>query len=133
MLSTAKTAVIGLPKSGNNWLSYLLADSLGLATVHPWRPEDRDKGGVTIFLQGLRNRLAKSNVSVVTIKPGFVDTPMTADVPKNPLFAKPETVGRRIYDVMRRPKDTVYVPWIWRPIMNAIKAIPEWAFKSLSL
>src|SRR5262249_19542704 len=41
------------------------------------------KGGINVFLQGLRNRLYESGVSVVTIKPGFVDTPMTAAIKKN--------------------------------------------------
>src|SRR6185436_8252259 len=47
------------------------------------------KGAVSIFLQGLRNRLHRRGVRVITIKPGFVDTPMTADFPKNPLWADP--------------------------------------------
>ena len=91
------------------------------------------KGAVAIFLQGLRNRLSKSNVSVITIKPGFVDTPMTAHLKKNALFADPVTVGNQIYEVIRQPKDVVYIPWVWRPIMTAIQTIPERAFKTLSL
>src|SRR5947207_6531591 len=54
------------------------------------------KGGVSVFLQGLRNRLAKSGVAVVTIKPGFVDTPMTAHLPKNFLFVQPATIASGI-------------------------------------
>ena len=52
------------------------------------------KGALTIFLQGLRNRLQASNVCVLTIKPGFVDTPMTADFKKGALWAKPETIAK---------------------------------------
>jgi short-subunit dehydrogenase len=91
------------------------------------------KGGVTIFLQGLRNRLAKSNVKVITIKPGFVDTPMTAAVKKGPLFAKPATVGRGVYEAMKQGKDVVYLPFFWRPIMLIVKSIPEGIFKRLSM
>ena len=91
------------------------------------------KGAVSIYLQGLRNRLSPTGVSVVTIKPGFVDTPMTAGVKKNPLFADAETVGRRIYHAMKDPKDVVYVPWFWSPIMTMIRGIPERVFKTLSL
>lgn len=91
------------------------------------------KGAVSLFLQGLRNRLAKSGVAVVTIKPGFVDTPMTAQLPKNALFARPETVGRQIYHAMTRPRDVVYCPWFWRPIMSLLCHIPEGLFKRLSL
>ncbi|WP_447968960.1 SDR family oxidoreductase [Nitrospira sp. M1] len=91
------------------------------------------KGAVTIFLQGLRNRLAKSNISVVTIKPGFVDTPMTADVKKNGLFAKPETVGKHIHQAMKNPSNEVYTPWFWQPIMLLLRSIPECMFKQLKL
>lgn len=54
------------------------------------------KGAVSLFAQGLRNRLSKSGVAVVTIKPGFVDTPITAGLKKNPLYASAELVGKRV-------------------------------------
>ena len=54
------------------------------------------KGMVSLFLQGLRNRLSKRGVQVLTIKPGFVDTPMTAAFPKGALWAKPEAIARGI-------------------------------------
>lgn len=91
------------------------------------------KGAVTIFLQGLRNRLAKSNVVVLTIKPGFVDTPMTAGIKKGPLFAQPGAIGQGIYKAMQQGKDVVYLPGFWRLIMFVVKALPEGAFKRLSL
>ncbi len=91
------------------------------------------KGAVSIFLQGLRNRLASSGVRVVTIKPGFVDTPMTAAIPKNALFAKPGDVGAAIYKAMQSGKEVVYTPGFWWPIMVVIKSIPESIFKKLSL
>ena len=43
------------------------------------------KGGLNIYLQGLRNRLHPKGVSVTTVKPGTVDTPMTAHLPKGVL------------------------------------------------
>jgi len=91
------------------------------------------KAGLTAFASGLRNRLQKSGVSVVTIKPGFVDTPMTAHVKKGPLFARPDTVARAIVRAIDRRKDVVYVPGFWRPIMWLIRSIPERIFKRLSL
>jgi len=91
------------------------------------------KGGVTIFLQGLRNRLAKSGVTVVTIKPGFVDTPMTTHIQKNALFASPVIVGQRIFRAIQHKEDVLYVPWWWSPIMRIIRLIPERMFKKLSL
>ncbi len=91
------------------------------------------KGAVTIFLQGLRNRLYKSGVNVLTIKPGFVDTPMTSSFEKGIMWAKPESVALDISNAIARNKNTRYTPWIWSPIMRIIRAIPESIFKRLSL
>lgn len=92
------------------------------------------KGMVTLFLQGLRNRLAKASVDVVTIKPGFVDTPMTAELDKGgPLWAKPEQIATGIIKAMQKGKGEVYLPWFWWGIMLIIKHIPEAIFKRMSL
>src|SRR5947209_12279228 len=91
------------------------------------------KGAVSIFLQGLRNRLYKSNVAVVTVKPGFVDTPMTASLKKGLLFVSAQTVGQGIYQAMKGRKDVVYIPWFWRPIIFIVRSIPEPIFKKLSM
>lgn len=91
------------------------------------------KAGLSTFLQGLRNRLAASRVTVSTIKPGFVDTPMTAHLKKSPLFASPEQVGRRLVRASDRGEAIVYTPWYWRIIMGIIIHIPECIFKRLSL
>lgn len=92
------------------------------------------KGFVTIFAQGLRNRLYSKGVRVVTVKPGFVDTPMTAHIQKKGLlWAKPEQVARGIVSAVDRGKDEVYLPWFWRPIMWVIRHLPECIFKRLRL
>ena len=91
------------------------------------------KGMVTRFLQGLRNRLAKKGVQVLTIKPGFVDTPMTAAFPKGALWAQPADVARGILAAVDRGRDEVYLPGFWRLIMLVIRHIPEAIFKKLSL
>ena len=91
------------------------------------------KGGVERFLQGLRNRLHQSGITVVTIKPGLVATPMTAAMKKNPLFASAERVGRGIHRAIERRRDVAYIPWFWRPLMAVIRSIPERIFKRLHL
>jgi NADP-dependent 3-hydroxy acid dehydrogenase YdfG len=91
------------------------------------------KGALTVFAAGLRQRLSKSGVNVVTIKPGFVDTPMTRDFKKGLLFVGPDVVGRAIYDAILKGKGIVYLPWFWRWIMLIIKSIPEMIFKKISL
>jgi len=91
------------------------------------------KSAVSTFAQGLRNRLASSGVKVVTIKPGFVDTPMTAKVPKGVLWATPASVAKRIHRAMVKGEDVVYTPWFWRWIMAVIKSLPEPIFKRTRL
>lgn len=91
------------------------------------------KGGLDRFLEGLRNRLFHAGVAVVTLKPGFVDTPMTAGRPQGPLFASARRAGRAVYRSMERRRDIAYIPWFWRPIMAAIRALPETVFKRLRL
>lgn len=91
------------------------------------------KGALSIFLQGLRNRLSKSGVAVVTVKPGLIDTPMTAAVKKGLLAASAKGVGEGIYRAMKSRKEVVYLPWFWRPIMLIVRTIPEPVFKRLSM
>lgn len=92
------------------------------------------KGMLTIFLQGLRNRLYKKGVSVVTIKPGLTKTAMTEHLERSGiLWASPEIVAKGIIRAMRKGKNEVYLPGRWRIIMAIIKSIPETIFKRLSL
>lgn len=91
------------------------------------------KGAVSLFLQGMRNRLQAAGVKILTIKPGFVDTPMTAEFEKGLLWAQPQTVADKIVTALRKEKDIVYVPGFWRLVMWVIKSIPETLFKRLSL
>jgi len=91
------------------------------------------KGALSIFLQGLRNRLAKSKVHVLTIKPGFVDTPMTKDFKKGLLWVGPEVISKGIYTAIKKKREVTYLPFFWRYIMIIIKSIPEKIFKYLSL
>lgn len=91
------------------------------------------KAMVTAFASGLRQRLYKSDVAVITIKPGFVDTPMTRSFEKGLLWAKPSGVAEKIVHAIDRKKDEVYVPAFWWAIMRVIKAIPSKLFKKTNL
>ena len=91
------------------------------------------KGGLALFLQGLRNRLAPSGIHVLTVKPGFVDTPMTEGLDGLFLVAKPESVADDIVRAYNKKKDVLYTPFFWRWIMLIIRSIPERIFKKLSL
>ncbi len=91
------------------------------------------KGAVSLFMQGLRNRLHPRGVHVLTIKPGFVDTPMTAAFPKGILWARPQKVAQGICEAIEKKKDVVYLPWFWSPVMRLIRGLPEAIFKRLRL
>lgn len=92
------------------------------------------KGALILFLQGLRNRLQPKGIRVITLLPGFVDSPMTADIEKGPLFVSAEKAGACIHKALTCGKcDIVYVPFFWRTIMWIIRSIPETIFKRLKL
>lgn len=91
------------------------------------------KAMITAFTSGLRQRLYKSNVSVVTIKPGFVDTPMTSEIKKGLLWVKPASVATKIVKAIDTKKDEVYVPSYWRAIIFLIRVIPSSIYKRLGI
>jgi decaprenylphospho-beta-D-erythro-pentofuranosid-2-ulose 2-reductase len=91
------------------------------------------KAGLSAFLAGLRNRIDREGVTVLTIKPGPTRTAMTAAMPKNEKFADPNAVAKSIAAAVVAKKDTLYVPFIWAPIMFVIRHIPERIFKKLDL
>ena len=93
------------------------------------------KGGLTIFLQGLRQRLFPAHVAVVTVKAGLARTPLTARVSEGRmrwLSVGPDVVARGIYRAIKARKDEVYVPWFWGCLMVGVRAIPQALFKRMS-
>ncbi len=92
------------------------------------------KAGFTQFLSGLRNRLSKEEIHIITVKPGFVRTTMTANM-KLPglLTANPEDAAKDILKAIQKKKNIIYTKWFWRYIMLVIQHIPEPIFKKLSL
>jgi short-subunit dehydrogenase len=92
------------------------------------------KAGFTAYLSGLRNRMFREGVHVVSVQPGFVYTRMTESIKLPPLLtAKPEQVADTVYAAIQNKKNTVYVKWFWRWIMLIIKCIPEFMFKKMKL
>jgi decaprenylphospho-beta-D-erythro-pentofuranosid-2-ulose 2-reductase len=91
------------------------------------------KAGLNAFLDGVRNRLDREGVQVLTVRPGFVATPMTAHLPQGPLFVTPDVVAQDILHAVEHRRDVLYTPWFWRWIMALIRVIPEWKFKKMDL
>ena len=91
------------------------------------------KAGLAVFLGGLRGRLAASGVRVLTVKPGFVDTPMTFGRAGMFAVARPERVGEAIVRALEHGREVVYLPGFWRAIMGAVRIVPEKVFKRLKI
>jgi short-subunit dehydrogenase len=96
-------------------------------------PYGAAKAGFAAFLSGLRNRLAGKGIHVMTVKPGFVDTPMTWGKEGMFLVASPERVAADILCAWKARRDVLYTPWFWRWILLIIRLVPERIFKRLSL
>lgn len=91
------------------------------------------KAAVTAFLSGLRQRLNADDINVLTIKPGFVDTPMTQAFKKGALWVKPDQIARGIAGAVDKRRGVAYLPWFWWGIMQVIKNIPEFVFRRIKL
>lgn len=91
------------------------------------------KAAVSTYASGLRQRFGRSKVNVLTIKPGFVDTPMTRDFRKGPLWASPEQVATGIARAIDRRRSVAYLPWFWWPLMRVITHLPESVFRRIRL
>ncbi len=90
------------------------------------------KGGLGLYLQGVRSRLYGAGVTVTTLKLGPVDTPMTATHTKNAVFAQPKPVAEGILRAMDARKAEVYVPGYWALIMFVVRNTPEALFQKLA-
>jgi short-subunit dehydrogenase len=92
------------------------------------------KAGFDRFLEGLAHKYDGSPVRVVRVKPGFVDTPMTAGIEKGgPLWVKPDQVAADIERAVEKGRRIVYTPWFWWPIMMIIRHLPWFVFRRLKI
>ena len=91
------------------------------------------KAMINTFTSGLRQRLYKSNVKVLTIKPGFVDTPMTAHLNKNFLWSKPQNIAKKIVKAIGSKNDEIYLSNFWSIVMFIIKIIPNFIYNKFKI
>ncbi|GAL32624.1 sorbitol-6-phosphate 2-dehydrogenase [Vibrio maritimus] len=119
-----------LQKSGNITVITSVAGDRGRQSNYVYGAA---KGMVSTFLQGLSQRLSKSGVHVLDIKPGFVDTPMTVEFDKGALWAKPEKVAEIIKKRIEKKSNFSYAPAFWFFIMTIIKSVPRTIFDKVKL
>jgi short-subunit dehydrogenase len=92
------------------------------------------KAGLAVFMEGLAHRFAATPIKILTVKPGFIDTPMTAALPKGgPLWATADRVAADIDRAARRGRTVVYTPWFWWAIMLVIRNLPRALFNRLKI
>jgi decaprenylphospho-beta-D-erythro-pentofuranosid-2-ulose 2-reductase len=128
-IAASAAEYLSMRKAGTVVIISSVAGDRGRQSNYPYGSA---KAALTAFVSGLRNRYYKHGVHVMTVKPGFIDTPMTWNM-ASPLIASREHVAECIVAAMRRKKDVVYVPAFWQLIMLIITHIPERIFKKLSL
>jgi len=90
------------------------------------------KSALNTYLEGVRSRLYPSGAKVHVIKLGPVDTPMTEGHTKSLLFSRSSDVARQIASVIESNEFQVYVPRYWRPVMFAVRNLPEFLFQRVS-
>ncbi len=90
------------------------------------------KAALTTYLESLRNRLSQHGVSVVTIKPGVIDTPMSKDAPTKMWIYSAEDTAREIVQAARRGVTVKYVPWKWRIVSFVLHSLPSFIFRKLN-
>jgi decaprenylphospho-beta-D-erythro-pentofuranosid-2-ulose 2-reductase len=90
------------------------------------------KAGFTTFLSGLRQRLGRTPIRVVTVKPGMVRTKMTAGRDAL-LMSTPDRIASALFVACSKARGVVYLPWYWRPVMTIVRNIPESLFRRMSI
>ena len=111
---------------------------IGVGSVAGDRPRLKNyvygstKAGFHAYLSGLRYRLRRKGVHVVTVKPGFIDTAMTWGDERLPFTSAPDAAAADMLHAARQGRDTVYTPWYWRWVMLLVRAMPERVFIRLS-
>lgn len=128
-LATVAAQRLAEKKTGSITIISSVAGDRGRQSNYPYGSA---KAALTTFASGLRNKFCKEGVHVMTVKPGFIDTPMTWGM-QSPLIASREFVAEKIVDAMQKKKNVIYVPFFWRYIMLIIIHIPERIFKKLKL
>ena len=83
------------------------------------------KAGLTHYLEGLDHKHHADGLRVITVKPGFVKTSMTAGLEAPPFAGEPNAVAQRVLGAIDRGAPVVYAPAPWRLIMAVIRALPR--------
>lgn len=87
------------------------------------------KAGLSHYAESLDLRDRPRGLKVVLVKPGFVRTGMTADLPAPPFAGEPDAVAARVLTAIDRGWPVVHAPAIWRSVMLAVRALPRFVMR----
>ncbi|NUP09620.1 MAG: SDR family NAD(P)-dependent oxidoreductase [Polyangiaceae bacterium] len=87
------------------------------------------KAGLTRYLEGLDHKHRAEGLAVVTVKPGFVKTGLTAGLKPPPFAGEPEDVAERVLSAIDKKRPVVYAPAAWGPIMAVIRSLPRFVMR----
>jgi short-subunit dehydrogenase len=87
------------------------------------------KAGLSSYLEGLDHKFRSQGLSVITVKPGFVKTSMTAELSPPPFAGEPDEVAVRVLAAIDRGRPVVYAPFAWGPIMAVIRSLPRFVMR----
>jgi len=90
------------------------------------------KAGLDTYLEALRNRLSRHGITVLTVRPGFVDTQILANAPRSFGVISPQQCAAGIWKAIKAKAQVVYVPWWWRWVMLGVRNVPSFIFRRLS-
>ena len=91
------------------------------------------KAGLDTFVEAVRNRLWRKGVTVTTVRPGFVDTPMVAGAEGLFWLISANRAAELAIRAGRKRRSIVYVPARWRLLMAIIRSIPSFVFRRLNV
>ena len=83
------------------------------------------KAGLTRYLEGLDHKHHADGLRVITVKPGFVKTSMTAGLEPPPFAGEADGVAKQTLRAIDRGTPVLYAPSPWRWIMAVIRALPR--------
>jgi hypothetical protein len=87
------------------------------------------KAAAINYLESLRVELVGSGVEVVTICPGFIATPMTANNPyRMPFLLSPDKAARLIAGAIARRRRFYVLPWQMAWLGRALRVLPRPVF-----
>lgn len=90
------------------------------------------KAGLSAYLEGLDHKFHSAGLSVVCVKPGFVNTGMTAGLKPPPFAGNPEQVATDVVRAMDRRRPTLYTPGMWALVMLNIRWLPRFVMRRIA-